>query len=97
MPTYVTLINWTDQGIRDVKDTMKRYEAAKALGQKLGLTIKEIWWTMGPYDAVTVGEAADDATASRFAFAVGSLGNIRTVTMRAYNKDEMSRILTGLP
>ncbi len=97
MASYVLLINWTDQGVRNVKDTVQRYETARAQAGKMGVTFKEFLWTMGAYDAVGIVEAPDDNTVSRFALAVGSLGNVRTVTMRAYNRDEMSGILTKLP
>lgn len=97
MPTYVTLLNFTDQGIRSAKDTVQRAEAAAALGRKLGANIKEIFWTLGPYDAVAVVEAPDDETATRFFLATGSQGNVRTMTMRAFGKDEVTRILAGLP
>ncbi|MGH2396616.1 MAG: GYD domain-containing protein [bacterium] len=97
MPTYVALITWTDQGARAVKDTVRRYEAAREQAEELGVTFKDIHWTMGAYDAVAIVEARDDVAASTFSLAVGSLGNIRTVTMRAYNKDEMSGILNRLP
>jgi uncharacterized protein with GYD domain len=97
MPNYVVLGSWTDQGIRNVKDTVQRYEAARAQAGRFGVTFKETLWTMGAYDVVNIVEAPDDATASRVALAVGSLGNVRTVTMRAYTKDELSAILAGLP
>lgn len=97
MPTYVTLISWTDQGTRQVKDTVKRYEAAQAMAGKLGVRFKEFLWTMGAYDAVGIVEAASDEAVSQFVLAVGSLGNVRTLTMRAYSTEEMGRILAGMP
>lgn len=97
MPTYVTLISWTDQGARNAKDSVQRYEAATAAGAKMGVTFKDFYWTMGAYDAVAVAEAPDDATVSRFVLATGAQGNVRTVTMRAYTKDEMTQIVKGLP
>ena len=97
MPGYVSLLTWTDEGAGHAKDTVKRYEAASGMAQKLGVSIRHIWWTMGGYDVVTVLEAPDDAAASRFAIAIGAQGNVRTVTMRAYTKDEMSKVLGGLP
>lgn len=97
MPLYISLLTWTDQGARAAKDSVKRYEAATAAAKNLGVTIKDIWWTMGAYDAVTLAEAPDDATVSRFVIAIGAQGNVRTVTMRAYNRAEMERILSGLP
>ncbi len=97
MPEYITLINWTDQGARNVKETLQRYDAAAAAGMKVGVKFKDFHWTMGAYDAVGVVEAPDDATVSRFLLATGALGNVRTTTMRAYTRDEMTQILKGLP
>jgi len=97
MPTYVALLSFTDQGIKTVKDTVQRAEAATALAKRLGGSVKEIFWTLGPYDLVATVEAPDDETATRFALAVGSQGNVRTLTMRAFGRDEMTRILAGLP
>ncbi len=97
MPTFVALLTWTDQGARTAKDTVKRYDAAMGVAQKMGVTIRNTWWTMGTYDAVTVLEAPDEASASRFAIAISGQGNVRTLTMRAYTKDEMAKIVSGLP
>ena len=97
MPTFVALLSFTDQGIKTVKDTVQRAEAATALGKRLGANIKELFWTLGPYDVVAVVEAPDDETATRFALATGSQGNVRTLTMRAFGRDEVTRILAGLP
>jgi uncharacterized protein with GYD domain len=97
MPTYITLINWTDQGVRNAKDTVQRFEAAEAAAMKMGVKFKDFFWTMGSYDIVGVIEAPDDATVSRFLLATGALGNIRTTTMRAYAKEEVRQILKGLP
>ena len=97
MPNYVTLFNFTDQGIKTVKETLQRAEGAAALGKRLGGTIKEVLWTLGPYDLVALADAPDDETATAFALAIGSQGNARTLTMRAFNRDEMSRILAKLP
>ena len=97
MPIYITLINWTDQGVRNAKDTVQRYEAAQAAGAKVGVKFKDFHWTMGAYDAVGVVEAPDDVAVSRFLLATGAAGNVRTTTMRAYSKDEMTQVLKGLP
>lgn len=96
MPTYVTLINWTDQGVRSAKDTVQRYESAQSAGMKMGVKFTSFHWTMGAFDAVGIVEAPDDATVSRFLLATGALGSVRTTTMRAYAKDEMTQILKGM-
>ena len=93
MPTYVTLINWTDQGVRNYKDTVDRYEAAQeALGQS-GASFREIYWTLGPYDIVGILDAPDDETAMAALLSVASQGNIRTTTLRAFNASETKRVL----
>jgi uncharacterized protein with GYD domain len=93
MATYISLINYTDQGIRTVKDTVDRAEAAKQLASGMGGTLKTVYWTLGSYDLVAVSEAPDDETATAFALALGGQGNIRTTTLRAFDAAEMRGIL----
>jgi uncharacterized protein with GYD domain len=93
MPTFVSLINWTEQGARDFKDTLKRAEAATELAEKMGGKLKEVYWTVGPYDLVSVAEFPDDETGTAFILAIGSQGNIRTTTLRAFSSDEMKGIV----
>ncbi|HXF97198.1 MAG TPA: GYD domain-containing protein [Gaiellaceae bacterium] len=93
MPTYVSLITWTDQGVRSFQDTVARAEAGRELAAKFGGTLKEIYWTLGPYDIVAVSEAPDDETATAFALALSAQGNVRTATMRAFGPEEMRGIL----
>ena len=95
MPTYVSLINWTDQGIRNVKETLQRADSAAELAQKHGGSL-QVYWTVGPHDIVAILEAPDDESATAFLLQVGSLGNIRTTTLRAYTREEMSSILGRL-
>jgi uncharacterized protein with GYD domain len=96
MPTYIALMNWTDQGIRSIKDTVRRRDQADALAQKHGATIEQVYWTVGPYDIVAIIEAADDESATALLLEGGTLGNIRTTTLRAYDRDQMSGILQRL-
>ena len=93
MPTYVSLINWTEKGVAGFKDTLDRAEAGKQLAGKFGASLKEIYWTLGPYDIVTVNEAPDDESATAFALALSSQGNVRTTTMRAFSADDMKGII----
>jgi uncharacterized protein with GYD domain len=93
MPTFVSLINWTDQGVANFKDTVRRSEDAKRIASGMGGTIKDIFWTVGPYDLVTIAEFPDDATATAFLLALGSVGNVRTTTLRAYSAEEMGQII----
>ena len=96
MATFIALGNFTDQGIRSVKDTTKRADAVRELAKKYGATLKEIYWTLGRYDVVTVLEAPNDEAATAFALAVGSAGNVRTESLRAFSKEEMNGILGKL-
>ena len=93
MPTFVTLGNFTDQGIKSVKDSVKRSEAIKDMGKKFGVTMKDIYWTMGAYDVIGVFEAPDGPSMSAFSLAIGMAGNLRGNTLRAFNKEEMNGIL----
>jgi uncharacterized protein with GYD domain len=97
MPAYVSLINFTEQGVHSVKETVKRARAAaKAYEQANGRVIGA-WWTLGPYDAILITEAPDDEMATRMLLALGMQGNVRTMTMRAFSEEEMERIVQGLP
>jgi uncharacterized protein with GYD domain len=96
MATFIALGNFTDQGIRNVKDTVKRADAVKEAAQKAGVTMKDIMWTLGAHDMVVTFEAPDDAAMTAFALAVGAAGNVRTQTLRAFNRSEMSAILAKL-
>jgi uncharacterized protein with GYD domain len=93
MATYVSLINWTDQGIKAYRDTTARATAANAVAARFGGRMVSIWWTIGPYDIVAVMEFPDDESAVAFALALGAAGNIRTTTMRAFGADDMSAII----
>ena len=96
MPTYVTLANFTDQGIRNIKESPDRLGAFKAMAEKLGISIKSVHYTVGSYDIVTVVEGSDEAVTTAL-LKLGSLGNIRTQTLRAFSADEMKAIITKLP
>ena len=93
MPTYILLGSFTDQGIHNVKDTTKRAEVLRNMGQKFGVTVKEVYWTLGRYDVATILEAPDDAAATALGLSIGALGNVRTETMRAFSAAEMSQVL----
>jgi uncharacterized protein with GYD domain len=93
MQTYVVLGQFTDQGIRTVKDSPKRANALREMVKKAGGTVKEIYWTLGQYDIVTIVEAPDDMAATAVLLGTGALGNVRTQCMRAFNAEEMGKIL----
>jgi uncharacterized protein with GYD domain len=96
MPTYVTLMNWTDQGVRNVRDTVHRRGQADEVAHKHGAKIEEVYWTVGPYDLVTIVEAPDDESVTAMLLELDSAGNLRTTTLRAYDSDEMSGIVQRL-
>ena len=97
MPTYISLLKYTEQGIRNIKDAPARVEQASARLAESNARIIGTWWTQGAYDAVVVTEFPDDETASAAALTLGIQGNVRTETMRAYTADEMQRIIQKLP
>jgi uncharacterized protein with GYD domain len=97
MPSYVTLMNWTDQGIKTFKSSVERYEAADAAFAQANITTKEIYWTVGAYDLVSIVEAPDDETLAAAQLALGAQGNIRTTTLRAFSADEMTGIIAKTP
>jgi uncharacterized protein with GYD domain len=96
MATYIALSNFTDQGIRTVKDTVKRAEGVQKAAKKYGAKLTQIYWTIGNHDLVVIIEAPDDASATAFMLAIGSAGNVRTQTLRAFSKSEMNGILGKL-
>lgn len=93
MPTYISLCNWTDQGIRDVKAAPKRIDAAKRMMKDLGAEMKALYMTMGAYDVVTVIEAPDDEVLAKVLLSIGGMGNVRTTTLRAFNESETKSII----
>ena len=93
MTTYISLTNFTDQGIRNVQDTTKRADAVRELARKFGATLKDIYWTLGSYDLVVVFEAPDDASMTALSLAIAKAGNVRTQTLRAFTSSEMTGIL----
>jgi uncharacterized protein with GYD domain len=96
MAMYVGLIQFTGQGIRSIKDTIKRGDAAMAEAEKMGMKIREEFWTMGAYDVVIVVDAPDAETMSAFMLKIGSLGNVKSHTMRAFRREEMEGILAKI-
>ena len=96
MPTYVTLMNWTDQRVRTAKETVQRRDQADALAQKHGARIEQVYWTVGPYDMAAILEAPDDESATAMLLELGSQGNLRTTTLRAYDREEISGVIERL-
>jgi uncharacterized protein with GYD domain len=93
MATFIVLGCFTDQGVRAIKDSPKRADAFKEMAKRIGVTVKDVYWTLGQFDIVAVCEAPDDATASALAFSVGALGNVRTQTLRAFTQADIGGIM----
>jgi len=90
---YVVLANFTDQGVRAVQETTKRAQGFRDLATKMGVTVKEIYWTFGHYDVVLTMEASDDEKVASLMFKVGSLGNLKSQTLRAFSEREMKALI----
>ena len=97
MATYIVLINYTDQGIRNIKDSPRRADAARQALSDMGGEMKELYMTMGGYDLVVVAEAPSDDVMAKFALTVGSQGNVRTTTLKAFSEAEYRGIIQSLP
>lgn len=97
MPTFMLSLNWTDQGIRAIKDAPKRAEAARELAKKLGVEIKHLYLTSGETDLVVFVESQSGDNVAKFAMALGSLGNVRTRTARAWPAEEYFKLVSELP
>jgi uncharacterized protein with GYD domain len=97
MLTYLNLLKWTEQGVRNAKQALHGQEQGRAAIEQAGGRLIGDWWTQGAYDAAVVVEFPDDETASAFALRVGMAGNFRSEMMRAYGAEEMQRILQKLP
>jgi uncharacterized protein with GYD domain len=96
MVTYVMLLNWTDQGIRSVKDSPKRLDAVKKLAKDLGGEVKSFYMTLGAYDVVLIVEMPNNDKLASFGLKLGSLGNMRSTTLKAFPEDDYRRIIAGL-
>src|SRR5215468_1952099 len=97
MATFVLTLDWTDQGIRNVREAPKRSEAAKELANKVGVEIKQVYLTSGEHDILVIAEAPLGDHITKFALAIGSLGNVRTRTSRAWTEAEWTNLISELP
>ena len=93
MATYICLSSFTEQGIRNIKETTNRADAVRDSAKKFGVGVKEIYWTLGNVDVVGIFEADDEASITAFALALGSAGNVRTQMLRAFTQQEMKGVL----
>jgi uncharacterized protein with GYD domain len=96
MATFISLASFTDQGIRNVKQSTERAQAFREAAQKAGVTVKDIYWTMGSLDLVVISDAPDDETAMALLLGLGSVGNVRTQTLRGFSAEEMGSIVAKL-
>ena len=96
MARYYMLLNWTDQGVRNARDTVNRAMAAKQTFEKRGAKLLDVAWTMGPYDLIISAEAPDDETISAVSMTLSGLGNVKIATLRAFGENEMRQILQKL-
>ena len=96
MAKFVVLINWTEKGVAEAKDTTARAKKAQEMAKSLGGTLEVLYWTLGQYDIVGVGDFPDDESAALFGLKVGGLGTVRSQTMRAFTASEMDGILGKL-
>jgi uncharacterized protein with GYD domain len=97
MPTFILTLNWTDQGVRAVKDSPKRSQAAKELAKKLGVDVKQVYLTSGEHDLLLIVESSSGDNVAKFALATASLGNVRTSTARAWPEAEFTKLISELP
>jgi uncharacterized protein with GYD domain len=97
MVTYIGLMKFTDKGLQGVKGTTQRAAAAKEIAGRYGVTMREIWWTLGEYDVVCVLDAADEQSLSAFNLAIASQGNVHPQSLRAFSASEMDKVLARLP
>ena len=97
MPTFILPLNWTDQGIRSVKDAPKRSNAARELAKKVGVEMKQVYLTSGDNDLLVIVDAPNGDNVAKFALALGALGNVRTRTARAWPESEFQQLISELP
>jgi uncharacterized protein with GYD domain len=93
MPSYITLMNWTDQGVKSFKDSVDRAEAAEVALSPAGINFKDLYWTVGAYDLIATFEAPDEETLAAALLTLAAQGNLRTTTLRAFAADEMRGVI----
>jgi uncharacterized protein with GYD domain len=97
MPTFMVSLNWTDQGVRTVKDAPKRAQASRELAKKVGVEIKQVYLTSGEDDVLIIVDSPNGDNVAKFALALGSQGNVRTRTARAWPESEFQKLISELP
>jgi uncharacterized protein with GYD domain len=97
MPTYVSFVKWTEQGIRNAKDSPKRIDAFEAAVKAAGGKLKDIYLVTGEFDLLVITEAPNDEAVARLSLATAMQGNVRTMTSRAFTREELAKIVSSLP
>jgi uncharacterized protein with GYD domain len=97
MPTFIITMNWTELGIRNIKDAPKRAAAAREMAKKLGVEIKQTYLTNGPSDLLSIVESSSGDNVAKFCMAIGQLGNVRTSTVRAWSEADYAKFISELP
>ena len=96
MPVYINLINYTDQGLRNIKKSANRADGARQMAEELGGEVRQFYLTMGNYDIVAITEFPDDATAATFVLRISSLGNVKATTLKAFQEDAFRMIFDAV-
>ena len=96
MPVYINLINYTDQGLRNIKNSANRADGARQMAEELGGEVRQFYLTMGNYDIVAITEFPDDATAVTFVLRIGALGNVKATTLKAFQEDAFRMIVDAV-
>jgi len=96
MPTYISLLTFTPQGLQRIKDTTKRADAFRETARQKGASLKDVYWTLGEYDVVTIIEAPNDETVTALLYDLVSVGNVHTKTLKAFSAQEMGKIVAGM-
>ncbi|HEY2757692.1 MAG TPA: GYD domain-containing protein [Pseudolabrys sp.] len=97
MPTFILSLNWTDQGMRNIKDAPKRAKAARELAKKIHVDVKHVYMTTGKHDLMVIAETEDGDNIAKFALALGALGNVHSRTVRAWPEAEYVKLIADLP
>ena len=96
MPVYINLINYTDQGLRNIKKSANRADGARQMAEELGGEVRQFYLSMGNYDILTITEFPDDATAATFVLRIGALGNVKATTLKAFQEDAFRMIVDAV-
>ncbi len=96
MATYIVLVDFTEQGVRNFKETTKRADRLTEMAGQAGISVKDMYWTVGAHDGILILDAPDEETALAFILSIGALGNVRTQTLRAFNRSEIESVISKM-